>query len=485
LEDGGVACFVKILKVVGQTKGGVLVAIKIVGSADPNCGAIDITVLCDGLPRSFTASVTEGAWSITFPPGDPREHPCQCGSPIDVRAICLPAGCKDTWSGVLDCQEISPCPSISFDSDPVDKDSRCDPGGTRTVTGSVIVAPDPSNPVGATVYIDAVAVSSHPPSTSPYTINYSAPMTPGKHSVMVTPTDPACGSSSNIITVPPCPGSEACPKVELVKVTPGDCRDTKRLATVVVKVTPVSGPTGAELLHGKSLDKGSSGGPFTLTGTDEFSPGGDPVTVTVTAPPGCPPTSLIVKVDPCPGTTGGGDGGGDDGGDDGGCIVGRIFVALLLAAALFLTLIGLCVPGAGTAFLIAAGAAAAAGAIAFGLWWLLCGTKCGALMLAWEIPMIGAWVCGFLATCCPLALALAIGLGAAAAGLFALWLSQCKPSKCRILFELLWVFVSALAPIFLYLAKVALCGYPPIPLIAGGIAAALGIALGAAGCVKK
>ena len=208
------------------------------------------------------------------------------------------------------------------------------------------------------------------------------------------------------------------------------------------------------------------------------------MTVTVTNPTGCPPTSLTINAAPCPKgdqplTPPGSEGSDDDGGGGGGCLIGRTFVALLLASALFMLLVGLCVPGAAPSALIAAAALAIAGGVAFGIWWFLCGSKCAALLIMWQVTMIGAWVSAFLATCCLPSLILAIVLGVAALGLFTGWITTCKPKKCKIFSELLWVYVAAIGTIFAYLTKLAPCGLPTIPLITAAIAAALAIAIAA------
>lgn len=482
------ACTLKIAPPVGLTTStGTLTGIKIFGSAT-NCDQVTIAVKCDGATRQFSAKVIDSAWSIIVPPGAPDEHPCQCNSSIVVEAGCQGGGCEDKYVGTLTCEIISNCPDLTTSVDPIDKDSKCDPGGKRTVTGSVIVAPDPSKAVGATVLIGTTVVASHPDTTTPYTLNFSTPLPPGTYSVTVK-LDSGCGSSSTPFTVPTCPGSEACPKVGTPIVKEGDCRDGKRIATVTVPVTPGGGLTSATLMHGGTTLDSATGktGPFDLSGTDTFSPS-DSVVVNVSSPTSCPPTSVSISVKPCQPSTptptppGGSSGNnGDDG--SGGCLIGRVVVALLLGTALFLALVGFCVPGAGTAFLIAAAAAAAAGAIAFALWWLLCGSKCGALLISWQITMIGAWVSAFLAACCPAALVLAIALGASALGLFTAWIKACSPSKCKIFSELLWVYVTVVGTVFAYLTKFVPCGLVVIPTIAGTIAA--GIAIAVAGYCKK
>ena len=479
------SCSISILKVVGlTTASGDLVEINIFGSAS-FCDEVDVTFRCNGGTSNFSSKVSDHAWSILIPAADFVVRPCPCGSDIEVTAVCVSGGCSDKFTGKLICQNISNCPNVSQTLNDVDSKSDCGPGGTRTFTASITVAPDPSNPVATTVTIDGATVGGHPATTTPYTLNVSASLTPGSHTLAYT-LSPGCGSNTTSFTMPNCPPGEGCPKVELQSVKPGDCKAGKRVASVTVLVTPAGGITDAQLIHGSTTLDSQTGmtGPFTLSGTDSFSPAGDSVTVNISTPQGCPPVSLPVKVDPCPGDpppTGGGpgDSGGDDnGGGSWGCLFGRAAAEVLLASALFLTLVGLCIPGAAPAVLIAAAATAAAGVVAFVLWWLFCGDKCGAILITWQITMIGALVCWFLSTCCPAASLLAIGLGIAALALFVAWLKTCKPSKCRIGLELLWVFAAGAGTIFAYGAKFAPCGLSIVPKIAAAIAAVLTIVSG-------
>ncbi len=482
------ACQIKILGVVGQKKSGALVGIKVVGSAS-NCDIVIVTITCEGSRQQFQAKVIDGAWSVTAPPGDPNGRPCLCDEKIEVAAECLSHQCQDMFTGILPCEDVTTCPDIFVDITPIDADSKCDAGGMRVVSGTVAVSPDPSKPVGVTITLDGSPVASHPATTTAYTLTFSVPLGPGTHVLKVVPSDPGCGSFGQSIKVPACPGTESCPKAEIDHIDESDCRGTKRVAKVFVNVTPQGGPTDVQLLHGSNTIDSATAQvtPFVLSGADTFTPGGDTVTVNVTKPGNCPPLTLNVNVSPCPegGQPGpGGSNGGDDGDDgSGGCLIGRVLVALLLATALFLTLVGFCVPGSAPAVLIAAAAFAAAGAIAFGLWWLFCGSRCGALLILWQISMIGAWVSAFLASCCPAALLTAIGLGVAALAIFFSWLTACKPSSCKLTSELLWVYVTAIGTIFAYLTKLAPCGLPAVPSLAAVIAAVLAVAVGVA-CKK-
>jgi hypothetical protein len=59
------------------------------------------------------------------------------------------------------------------------------------------------------------------------------------------------------------------------------------------------------------------------------------------------------------------------------------------------------------------------------------------------------------------------------------------PSACKVLFELLWLFVTPAPSILKPLSTLVLCGNPGVPVWVGLAAAALAIAWGAAGCAKK
>src|SRR4051812_22301309 len=69
--------------------------------------------------------------------------------------------------------------------------------------------------------------------------------------------------------------------------------------------------------------------------------------------------------------------------------------------------------------------------------------------------MFGAAACvaGYMSTCCPLAVALFFELLAASKALFSVWMATCRPSACKVLTKLAWVFVTAAAPLLAWLAK--------------------------------
>ena len=174
----------------------------------------------------------------------------------------------------------------------------------------------------------------------------------------------------------------------------------------------------------------------------------------------------------------------DDG--SGGCIIGRIAVVLLFAAAIFLTLLGLCIPSpANTPFLVAAGIAWAAAAIAMAIWAAFCGSRCGALLIGWQSALFGAWLAAYMVTCCPQAIVVLIVLATSAIGLFTLWVARCRPSACRIFVELLWVTAVPVAMVLSGLQVVLPCGLlSGVVALNSAVTAALTIAAAAA-CANK
>ena len=153
---------------------------------------------------------------------------------------------------------------------------------------------------------------------------------------------------------------------------------------------------------------------------------------------------------------------------------------------MFLTVLAFCVPGPGsTPILIAAGAAWLAAGLALALWLVFCGSNCGALLTAWQAFYFGAWLAAYLLGRRPAVAIIFPLLGAAATGLFLLWISQCKPSLCRIFFELVWVTMVPVALMLNWLGSLIPCGMlTGVDKIEAAIAAALAVAMTAA-CAKS
>jgi hypothetical protein len=362
--------------------------------------------------------------------------------------------CEDTFSGSLLCAPVSQCPSGLVSVDDPSADCK---GGLRTVTGEIFVIPDPSKSIGITVLIDGKPVGVHGPSATNYSVPFIVTLGPGNHTLTYTFTDPTCTTGLPwLIKVRPC---EGCPTITF-KTAEGPCKDGKREVTVSAAIPDQGVVNDAKLLHGTNLlDQASQSGAITLTGKDLFPGGTNSVSVETSQPPECKPTSFSFPVTPCQDSRSGGDGGDgeiDDGG--GGCILGRIAVVLLFATALFLTILGLCVPPPATAVLIAAAAAWVVAGIAFAIWYRFCGSPCGALLVLWQSFLIGMWLALFLWVCCPAAVIATLAFGAIAAGLFTTWVLKCKPTPCRIFVELAWVTAVPVATMFAVLDKIIPCG---------------------------
>jgi hypothetical protein len=477
------ACTLEILQPVkGFTNSaGDLIAIVLTGKAN-NCDLVDIIINCGGPKQLAEAQVHDGLWSVIVPLM--HESGCRCDANIRIEVRCRGGDCRDVFEGQLQCEPASQCPNAYSDVDPIDAGRDC-VGGKRVVTGQVIIAPDPAKPVGANVKIDGVLVGSHGVSATVFSVPFTATLTPGKHLLTWDFSDPSCNGAGQTITVPAC---EGCPSIE-VKTTEGECREGKRSVTVVASIPDQGVPVDAAIVHaGKKLAQNMQSGAFTLTGTDEFSGGTNTVTIEISQPPGCQPTSHTFTVKPCERRITNGPGGGGDDDDDGsgGCIIGRIAVVLLFATAIFFTLMGICLPTpANTPFLIAAGVAWVAAGIAMAIWALLCGSRCGTYLISWQSALFGAWLAAYMVTCCPFAIGALIALAGSAILFFGLWVGRCRPSACRVFVELLWVTAVPVATILTGLQYVLPCGLlSGIVALNSVVTAGLTVAAAAA-CAKK
>jgi hypothetical protein len=456
------SCTVKILApVLGYTDAsGNLVSLVISGTAS-NCDLVLITIDCDGPRQNATAKVSDGVWSTTIPL-IPRESQCDCDKSINIHVQCISGECRDDFSGSLQCLPQSQCPNAYSDVDLIDSTEKC-VGGKRMVTGKVVVAPTSAKPVGTTVKIDGTVVGTHGISATPYPVPFTATLSAGSHMLTWEFSDPSCSGAGQTIKVPAC---EGCPNIE-VETTEGPCRDGKRTVTVMATIPDQGVAVAAAIIHGgKKIAQDSQTGAYTLTGSDDFPGGTNTVTVEISQPAGCQPTSTTFNVTPCDdrppsGSTppGPGSNGGDDDGDgSGGCIIGRIAVVLLFAAAIFLTLLALCLPPPATAIAVAAAVAWVVAGVAMAIWAAFCGSRCGTYLITWQSSLFGAWLAAYMVTCCPLAVVALIALGASASAFFALWVQSCKPSLCRVFLELLWVTAVPVATVLAGLSVLLPCG---------------------------
>ena len=473
-------CDIVLVDVKGGTIGGKLAYIFVYGTAT-NCDLVEVTIEC-AAKKTIAAKVQNGAWAASFPAA---ETGCDCNSTITVSAICVSGQCRvgpTKWT--LQCQELTSCPLVTAKAPKI---SDCNSDGTRTVAFFYQFVPQ-GTPVGAKLLVDGVVEDQAAPSLATYVLSYTTKLAPGSHTVEYIFDPPNCGGNVTTFDVDPCPAPRGCPKITFEEPRfESDCRDGSRSARVTATIEPQGDPVDAKLVGAGGTVLDSAVGQiakFTLSGLQNFPNGTTTASVVVTAPPGCPGASQQVQVD-CPSTPQhppGDSGGSDDGSGDGWCFFGRVAIVLFFATALFLLLVGLCLalPWA----LIAAAVAAIVAAIAFALWWALCGSKCSALLLLWQVSAVGAVIAAFLWGCCVFAIFVAIGLGLAAlAGLFG-WIQVCHPSKCKTLFELLWVFVTPVPLILKPLAAIAPCGNPAVPAWVGVTAALLAVIWGVA-CPKK
>lgn len=472
------ACEIAINDVFGVTIGGILDHIIVVGTA-LNCDQVNLTISCS-TRKTVGAKVSAGVWAAKIPAA---ETGCECGSTITISGECISGQCRiEPASYTLLCQEQSNCPLVSAKAPKI---GDCNKDGTRSVTFFYQIYPQ-GVPVGASLLVDGVPKDSSAPSISTYVLSYSTTLSPGPHVVTYIFDPKNCGGQNYSFDVDPCPLPGGCPKIEFDDpVFESECRDGSRSVRITAKIEPQGAPTDAKLVGaGGTILQAMTGqvAPFKLSGVANFSSGSTTVSVVVDAPAGCPGKTQTVSVDcgetprPRPPNN------DDDGGGDGWCFFGRVAIVLLFAAALFLLLVGLCLvlPWA----LIAAAVAAIVAALAFALWWAFCGSKCAALLIGWQILAVGAAVAAFLSGCCLPSIFIAIGLALGALAGFFGWIQVCRPSACKSLFELLWVFITPVPLILKPLSAIAPCGLPAVPTWIGVAAAALALLWGVL-CAKK
>jgi len=199
----------------------------------------------------------------------------------------------------------------------------------------------------------------------------------------------------------------------------------------------------------------------------------------------CPPTtvSTTVSVPICPNGTGGG----------GFCGSLTYIIAVLLGLTLALGILigallcmGATVPLLLWGILVGLGiATAVAIATAYGLCAFHicpCLSSCDWLAIVWMVSLIGAITAAYLGGCCTPLNVVAVGLGAAALSLFAIWVSRCKPTACDISKHLLVALVSVAAVVLSYLVLfpvVAACGLSFVPAVVATLGAAAAVLVAA------
>jgi hypothetical protein len=456
------ACQIEIFPVVKAftNTAGEIVSILVSGKAS-GCSTVTIEIICNQTSVTDAAPVLNGLWTkVISAQGGVQLRPfvCNCENVVAIVVNANNGECSRVIQGVMSCEGLSQCPTVYSDIDYIDANQPCK-NGKRTVTGSLVVVPNAARPVGITVLLEGTGqVGSHAPSGTIYSVPISGDAAPGKPLLSWEFSDPSCPGSGQKVPVPPCAG---CPQVEH-STTDGECNGENRQVTVSVTIPDIGVPVSAVLRRDANVldQKTGATGTVTLTGIDSFAAGKiGTVTLEMSDPPGCLFAPIIFPVTPCPGQPTHSDPSEGDGSPW--CLLGRIAVVLLFAAAICLTLLALCIPPpANATIIVAAGAAWLVAAVALAVWYALCGNGCGALLVTWESALFGAWLAAYMVTCCPTATVAVIGLAALAAVLFIAWVTSknCQPTACRVFAELMWVSAVPVATMFSYVGKVFPCG---------------------------
>lgn len=423
------ACSITVDQPTGLSSGGVVTSITAKGTISDGCpgGQVVVEVACAG-KTSVQAVVVGNSWFAFFP--NIQNLACVCDSQLTVTAKCVvpSAGipqvmCEGQFKGTLVCQEGC---LIAWG---VEQIGDCLPDGTRPVTHSAIVSTGGANPVQAQLeLLGTGVVDLKGPTPGAVVLTFQGNLAPAAYTFKVTifqPPECASVASTDQVDVPQC-----------VPQPTGAC--CVPLAGAGQTFVCEDGLTAAQCQ--------AKGGTYMGDGT------------------------ICANVD-C--TRGGGGNGGNGGGrtGNGGCMIGRWFVVFLIALAMFLTMLLLCIPSPQLA-LMAAAAVAAAG-IMFGIWWFLCGTPCAGWLISWQATFVTAIVALFLTGCCVQLIVAAVGLFAVAAGFYAFWIQNCKPDDCEVLKETAAVLVIAAAPALDIITNLAPCGLFPVVVIVGILGAGL------------
>lgn len=378
------------------------------------------------------------------------------------------------------------CPTVQFASPVISE--GCNDAGRHTAMLSAIVTPAPGNNVSAELVDDATGtVLDSRASAVQFILSATRNYLPGTHTVTVRITSPpGCGSATDTFDVPPCPGTEGCPVVEITVGAEGPCDSSgRRAVTITARVTPAPGsPASAELLvDGMPVaSQNNSVAPFDLTDTRGYPSGPHSVSVNVLAPAGCGPAAESFQISPCPPPDPVPPPEETD--DSFGCLIGRWLIVFLIGLAFFLLFMALCIPGAGTGLLIAAGVTLALAIVLLIIWWIFCGDACGLALLLWQACFVVGVVAIYISGCCPWLLFLGIGLLVLAVILFIVWVTQCKPSRCVILRELTAALVTGAGTALDLLGNFVPCGMVLVAVAVGGLAA-LATAITLAACVGR
>jgi hypothetical protein len=385
------ACSVTITSVIGIPMGGgsTTSTVHVSGTLSGDCQPVtspwspttyDIVVVvdCGGAgPISATTLSSGGLWAVDVP------ATCACTKDITVTAECASnAACKDTFTGVLQCQQAA-CPTGSISISPGD----CNPDGTRNVSFAAnITSAPPGTLAGQFDYGDGTwgmglsfsGTGSHPDPTSPHHYPPPGPPNPVRF-VWIIPSN--CPPLTTVLSgLQTCP--IACPtgNVQVTASPPSDCTpNNTRLVTLQASVTGVT-PQNYEwdFPGGTSSQQPIGlGPPPPITVEYPAATASTPVaSCTVRIFNGvCSYTGMTtITISPCKG--GGGNGGNGGFGLCAGLLVSAITLLLLGAASI---IIGVCysVPP----LVIAGGIAVAIGLLLFILWAVFCArfTSCSVM----------------------------------------------------------------------------------------------------------
>jgi hypothetical protein len=429
------ACIITVQQPTGLSFGGVLTSITVQGTISDGCpgGKVVVEVACAG-KTSVQAIVVATNWFAYFP--NIQNLGCVCDTQVTVTAKCVVqqggtvpqppvVQCEGQFVGTLICKEGC---NIGWG---IPQIGDCLPDGKRPVTLSVTVSTGSPDPVQAQLeLLGTGVVDLEGPTPGFVVLTFQGNLDPASYTFKVFIFQPdACQNVTSTVSVdvPQC-----------VPQPTGAC--CIPLAGAGQTFTCEDGLTAAQCQ--------AKGGTYMGDGT-------------TCAGVDCTPNGN--------GNGNGGNGGGTPG--NGGCIIGRWLVVFLIALAMFLAMLLLCMPSPQLA-LIAAAAVVAAG-IAFGIWWFFCGTPCGGWLISWQSTFVVAIVALFLTGCCVQLIVVAVGLAAVAAGFYAFWIQNCKPDECEVLKETAAVFVIAAAPALDIITQLAPCGLFPVVVFVGVVGAGL------------
>ncbi|MCA9906433.1 MAG: hypothetical protein KC547_21405, partial [Anaerolineae bacterium] len=393
------------------------------------------------------------------------------GPQTAVLNIVYPEGCapQTVQFEVPPCEVQPVCPEITLAQSVSDV---CDDDGQRQVTVTATATLASGASVSASLKDnDGNVVDTA--TGAPASLSHTLALAPGSYTFAVEVTAPGgCPGASIVVEVPQCEPETpppVCPEIHFDPEVSERCNnDGKRGVRVTATVELGTGdPFTVRLVDGdgNELATASSGsdGQATLQHSDTYAPGDYTFTVEVTQPDGCPEASTTVHVPACepvssppppppqspplppppPPTTSTFDL----------CMLLRVFMLLGAGFAIIGLALLVCPVFAAPALsvstaLIVGGAMTALGAIVFVIalvaWVILCRPRrCNFILLAWQIAAFVMFAFFYIAFCPGCTGWGVVGLVALVAffALFAWWLFECRPSRCTVFSELLFVMI--------------------------------------------